>query len=54
MVSVTAAEMSVELTGRNGIITVDAYLDLVSCVVYKEIYLEILNYLHLVCTQVGR
>jgi hypothetical protein len=49
-----AAEISVELTGRDGIITVDVYLDLVSCVVYKEIYLEILNYLHLVCIEVGR
>jgi hypothetical protein len=38
-----ATEMSIELTGRDGVTTVDADPYLVCGVVYKEIHLEILN-----------
>jgi hypothetical protein len=45
MVSVMATEMNIELTGRDGVTTVDADTYLVYSVVYKEIHLEMLNYL---------
>jgi hypothetical protein len=47
MESVTAAEMSVDLTRRDCVTTVGADPDLVHYVVCREIYLEMLSHSHL-------
>jgi hypothetical protein len=52
--SVITAEISVELTGRDGVTTFNADPDLVRRVVYKEIYLKILNHLSLAGTELER